>query len=195
MTKILLGSRSPQREKILRLFHLPFEVQASDFDESLIPFKGNVEQFVCHVAEEKGKSLQEVFEDHLIITADTVVAFENELFFKPKDESESMQMLKKFSGKTHTVCTGVSVRLKDKILSRAEKTSVTFNQLTDSQIEKYLKTVPVRDKAGSYSIQELGSLLVASIEGSFYNVVGLPVKTLNHLLNHFGVDLWDSLSG
>ena len=191
--KVILGSSSPRRKEILNFFSLPFEVAASDFDESKEFFQGNPHDFATTVAEKKGHALTRQFPSQVIITADTVVYFEEKLLFKPKDEQDARHMLKSLSGKTHTVITGVGVCKGSNCFSESEATLVTFNQLTDKQIETYLQTTHPMDKAGSYGIQEVGSLLVSHIEGSFYNVVGLPVNPLSNLLAKVGIDLWDAI--
>lgn len=193
--KILLGSRSPRRQEILRYFRLPFEVASSDFDESSIPFNGNPESFVRKIAEEKGSSLQIDYPQSVIITADTIVIHQNQLFLKPTNTDDALQMLKTLSGKTHDVYTAVSVRQNNRVYTDVGKTTVRFNNLTDKQIKQYLQTTHGKDKAGSYGGQEIGSLLIDSIHGSFYNLIGLPVNILNRLLNEVGIDLWDYVNG
>lgn len=194
MGKILLGSQSPRRKEILLYFHLPFEIKAPDFDESSIAYQGNPEQLACKIAEGKGSSLASQFPNSTIITADTIVSYEKHVFFKPSDENEAFQMLKALSGKTHQVLTAVSVRLKKECYTNFGRTFVTFNHLTDKQIKQYLQTEEGKDKAGSYGGQEKGSLLIHSIDGSYDNMVGLPVNVLNGLLNQIGIDLWDYIA-
>lgn len=195
MQKILLGSKSPRRQEILRYFHLPFEIESPEFDEASISFDGNPENYVIAIAEGKGKSLQSQYPDHVIITADTIVMHQKRPFLKPTDENDAMSMLKDLSGQTHHVYTAVSVHYRDQVHTEVGKTAVAFNQLTDKQIERYLQSAHGIDKAGSYGGQEIGSLLIDSIDGSFYNLIGLPVNILNRLLNQVGIDLWDYVDG
>lgn len=195
MHKILLGSKSPRRQEILRYFHLPFEIESPDFDEVSISFEGKPENYVIAIAEGKGKSLQSQYPDHVIITADTIVMHQERPLLKPTDEKDAMSMLKKLSGQTHHVYTAVSVHYKDQVHTEVGKTAVAFNHLTDKQIERYLQSAHGIDKAGSYGGQEIGSLLIDSIDGSFYNLIGLPVNILNRLLNQVGIDLWDYVDG
>ena len=195
MQKILLGSRSPRRQEILRYFRLPFEVESSGFDEASISFEGNPEAYATAIAEAKGASLQTHYGDYVIITADTIVMHQNQPLLKPADEKDAKTMLKKLSGSQHDVYTAVSVRYKDEVHTGVGKTSVAFNHLTDKQIERYLQSAHGIDKAGSYGGQEVGSLLIDSIDGSFYNLIGLPVNILNRLLNQVGIDLWDYVDG
>ena len=195
MQKILLGSSSPRRQEILRYFRLPFEVESPDFNESSISFEGNPESYAATIAEGKGASLQSPYPDHVIITADTIVMHQNQPLLKPADEKDAKSMLKQLSGEKHHVFTAVSVRYKDAVHTDIGKTTVAFNHLTDKQIERYLQSAHGIDKAGSYGGQEVGSLLIDSIDGSFYNLIGLPVNILNRLLNLVGIDLWDYVDG
>lgn len=190
---ILLGSRSPRRQEILSFFSLPFEVASSDFDERSISFKENPYTFVENLAEKKGLSLVSHFPKHLIITADTVVYFNGDVFFKPQNEEEARGMLRCLSGRTHEVITAVTINLNGKTYSDHEVTRVTFEELTDKQIDQYVQTTHPMDKAGSYGIQGIGSLLISNIEGCFYNVMGLPIQLLARLLRNVGLDLWDAI--
>lgn len=192
--RVILGSQSPRRREILQFFSIPFVVTSSDFDESKISFTGDVNRYVSEIAEKKGEALLGDFPDDVIITADTVVLFEGKILLKPENADESKEVLNRLSGKTHTVVSGVAVRKGEKVFSGSEETLVTFNDLSEKQINTYLKAAHGLDKAGSYGIQEMGSLLVKRLEGNFYNVVGLPVNTLNTLLQNVGIDLWDALS-
>lgn len=192
--RVILGSQSPRRREILQFFSIPLVATSSDFDESKVSFTGDVNRYVQEIAEKKGEALLKAFPTDVVITADTVVVFEKEILLKPSTDEEARKTLKKLSGKSHLVVSGVSVRKGEKVYSAADTTLVTFNELSDRQIETYIKGAHGQDKAGSYGIQERGSLLVKRIEGCFYNVVGLPVNTLNALLKQVGIDLWDAIS-
>ncbi|MGE0197578.1 MAG: nucleoside triphosphate pyrophosphatase [Simkaniaceae bacterium] len=192
--RVILGSQSPRRREILQFFSIPLVATSSDFDESKVSFTGDVNRYVQEIAEKKGEALLKAFPTDVVITADTVVVFEKEILLKPSTDEEARKTLKKLSGKSHLVVSGVSVRKGEKVYSGADTTLVTFNELSDRQIETYIKGAHGQDKAGSYGIQERGSLLVKRIEGCFYNVVGLPVNTLNALLKQVGIDLWDAIS-
>ena len=191
--QIILGSKSKRRENILNFFSLPFIVEASNFDESKVFFKGNIIEYVISISEKKNKCLSNRFPNDVIITADTIVAHEGKIILKPKNRNESKQTLQTLSGKKHKVISAVTVSKEKEIHSSFETSLVTFNKLTNLQIEKYLQSSHGIDKAGSYGIQEVGSLLINRIEGSFYNVMGLPVNTLNCLLKKIGIDLWNAL--
>lgn len=194
MMRIILGSQSPRRREILEYFSLPFIIAPSDFDEKTLSFDGDAEAFVQTSAEKKGAALLKEFPDDVIITADTVVYFEGNVLLKPENDVKAFEMLQALSGKTHEVITGLTVRKGKKKEGGVERTRVTFNRVGDKEIQAYLKVSHGLDKAGAYGIQECGSLLVKGIEGSFYNVVGLPVNLLHEKLKLFGIDLWDALS-
>ncbi|MCB1106460.1 MAG: septum formation protein Maf [Chlamydiia bacterium] len=189
---MILGSKSPRRGEIIQFFSIPFMVAVSPFDEKSVPFQGDIEGYVREIAEKKGEALVSEFPDEVILTADTVVFFEGEIFHKP--EGDGREMLQALSGNTHEVYTGLAVRKNEKVFSGVEKTKVTFNSIGEKEISSYIKGLHGRDKAGGYGAQEMGSLLIKRIEGCFYNVIGLPVNTLRHCLANVGIDLWDAFS-
>lgn len=191
---IILGSNSKRRQEILSYFSIPFKVAVSGFDEDLIPFQGFPEDYVQMIAAGKGALLAKQYKNQIILTADTTVFLEGEILNKPSSLQEAALMLKKLSSKKHQVFTGVCVRKGETVHEGAEMTTVEFNPLDQKQIEAYIKHVDVLDKAGSYAIQGSGSLLIKSIEGCFYNVMGLPVNLTCHLLQKVGVNLWDFIS-
>jgi septum formation protein len=126
--------------------------------------------------------------DAIVIAADTVVILRDRILNKPEDDEEARQFLGRLSGHTHTVVTGLSIqRRRDRVdLAASESTRVTFRELSDEEIRAYVATGEGRDKAGSYAAQGLGSSLIRSIDGCFYNVVGLPVALLCELLRKIG---------
>ena len=118
-----------------------------------------------------------------------MVFLRNRRLGKPADEAEAFAMLSALSDRTHAVCTGLTVRQGDQVLSGAERTTVRFRPLTEGEIRSYIATGEPMDKAGAYGIQDRGALLVEGIEGDFFNVMGLPVLRLSRMLRTFGVDL------
>lgn len=188
---ILLGSQSPRRKEILSYFGLPFQQISSDFDETLVPFRGHPGEFACEVAQHKALALKRSHPDATILTADTVVFCEGKLYQKPESLEEAKVMLRELSGKEHQVFTGVCVIKKDTCFCEAEKSLVHFLQLTEPQIEAYHKMVQPLDKAGGYAIQGAGSAIVKRIEGCYYNIMGLPIQLVRRLLLKVGIDLWD----
>jgi len=133
--------------------------------------------------------------DALVIAADTVVVLDGQALGKPGDRAEAMAMLTALSGRTHHVCTGVTLCRGDRAVTEAEITQVTFRPLSKAEIAAYADTGEPMDKAGAYGIQGLGALLVEGIRGDYFNVVGLPVCRLGQMLARFGVDCLAPASG
>lgn len=185
---LVLGSKSPRRQEILKDYRIPFTWIESNFHEESVPFEGDAASFAIAISE--GKSLK-VDTNKLVLTADTVVIFEGESFAKPADRAEALWMLSRMQGNWHDVVTGVTIRLGNRMVSGAERTRVKFVAMKDGEIQKYLDHIHWQDKAGSYQIQGAGALIVERIEGNYDNVVGLPMQTVRRLLNELGFDLWD----
>lgn len=193
---IILASNSPRRKELLKYIFKNFKTSPSDIDERGIEknilnknFKNNLEKYlsVCNtLAYEKCKFVANNNFDSLIIGADTIVYDENKIFGKPKDEKEAIYMLEYLSGKKHIVQTSVCVFYKGEFYNFFKKTYVTFNELTNLQkemIKDYVKNYNPFDKAGAYGIQDKGALLIKEIDGDFFNVVGLPISSLNIKIN------------
>lgn len=175
---ILLASKSPRRQELLKNLGIDFEVLARDVQE-IIPDDMHPRAVAVLISENKAKSYDDLSNKYLVITADTIVALEDQVMGKPKNAEEAFKMLKKLSGRTHTVLTGVTLFHKGKFRSFSEETYVTFRRLNDSEINYYIENFKPFDKAGSYGIQEwLGMIAATRIEGDYYNVMGLPVAKL-----------------
>jgi len=186
---IILASGSPRRRELLENVGLRFRIARTDFDESAVTAPGPaalVEALSQGKAAAAAKSVNDP--DALIIAADTVVALEDAILGKPKDELDAFRMLASLSGVRHQVYTGVTVRRGEQVLTEHEVTSVTFRPLTEEEIDQYIATGESMDKAGAYAVQGVGSLLVERIEGDYFNVMGLPVCRLGRMLKEFGVD-------
>lgn len=184
--KYILASGSERRQELLHRIIDEFHTIISDFDESQISFQDDVSEFVKNLARGKALSVKEnLDEPAIIIAGDTVVVFENEILGKPKDEEDAFNMLKKLSGKTHRVYSGVVVINTEngKIEEEALYTEVKFSELKDEEIVAYIKTKEPMDKAGAYGIQGYGGVFVERINGCYYNVVGLPLNLLNKMIN------------
>ncbi len=190
---LILGSNSPRRREILSFFSIPFKQVSPDFDETEIVFQGDPIHFASEVARRKALCLTDRFPNHVILTADTIVYLRGRLFLKPESLEEAHGMLAELSGKEHQVFTGVCVSHKKQIFSEVEKSAVFFHELTESQIRTYHSHFFPLDKAGGYAIQKGGSLIVKRIEGCYYNIMGLPIHTVQRLLFKVGIDLWDHL--
>ena len=131
----------------------------------------------------------EAAEDEIVITADTMVFLDGRRLGKPRDEADALRMLSALQGRHHTVCTGVTVRQDDRVLTRAQSTQVWFREATTEELKNYIRSGEPMDKAGAYGVQSLGALLVERIDGDFFNVMGLPVLLLSRMLAEFGVTL------
>jgi septum formation protein len=191
--RLILGSQSPRRKEILSFFAVPFVQIPSAFDEESVLFQGDPIRYAQDLALKKSDELAQRFSDDVILTADTVVYFEGNIYNKPKDEKGAHEMLRKLSGNWHQVFTAVTVRKQGIAFSGIEETKILFHPLTEQQIDLYHQSCSYLDKAGAYAIQQAGSILVARIEGCYYNVMGLPINILKELLLKTGIDLWKYL--
>ncbi|MFX3674592.1 MAG: nucleoside triphosphate pyrophosphatase [Paenisporosarcina sp.] len=171
---LILASSSPRRKELLSLLNIPFHVKTFEMDESEIT-GDSPEEIVCNTAMAKGLSVAEVYQDAIVISADTLVFLDNEPLYKPENEEMAITYLKKLSGKTHQVLTGVTIFYNGKCSIFFEQTSVTFYTLTDEWIRTYVKSGDSLDKAGGYGIQSEGCFFVEKINGDYNNVVGLPI--------------------
>lgn len=178
--QILLASNSPRRKELLSGIHVDFEVKTiPNIDESF-PDNLPAEEIAIYISKTKANAyLTQMSKNDLIITADTIVYAENEVLGKPKDADEAKIMIKKLSGKTHQVITGVCLTTYQQQKQFASVTEVTFDHLTEEEIDFYVEKFKPFDKAGSYGIQEwIGYIGVKSIKGSYFNVMGLPIQQL-----------------
>lgn len=183
--KYVLASTSERRKELLKRIINDFEVKVSDFNEEEVEFNGNLNSYVEELAEKKGEAiLDSVTEDSIIISADTIVSYDNKILGKPKDEEDAFKMLKSLSGNVHKVYSGVSVynTKTDKRITVSLSTEVKFSTLTDAKIRAYIKSKEPLDKAGAYGIQGLGGVFVEEIHGCYYNVVGLPLNKVAQIL-------------
>ncbi|AWH85756.1 septum formation protein Maf [Flavobacterium album] len=183
--KVVLASGSPRRQQFLRELDVDFEVRLKDVEE-IYPDTLKGAEITDYLAELKAAGLEESLSDNeILITSDTIVWLEGKALGKPTDYDDAFAMLQSLSGKTHEVITSVCIKNTDKKDIFHETTKVTFNQLSDEEIKYYLDNYKPFDKAGSYGIQEwIGLVAIAKIEGSYANVVGMPVdKVYRHLSN------------
>lgn len=180
MKRIILASNSPRRRELLGGLDLDFEVKVlPDIDESY-PDNLPAAEVAGYISREKAAPYRTLIgEDDLVITADTVVIVGDEVLGKPKDAEDARRMLQLISGRTHQVITGVCLLTTDKERSFSVTTDVTFKQLSEDEITYYIEHYKPFDKAGAYGIQEwIGYIGVTSINGSYFNVMGLPVQRL-----------------
>ena len=188
--KIILASASPRRKELLEKLDLDFSVCPADIDESLLPDE-DAAMYPLRTAVQKAMAVAKTTEDALVIAADTVVAVDDDILGKPRDEAEAKAMLQRLSGREHIVITGIGVvdTASGRTLSATEQTIVYFHPLRDEEIDTYIATGECMDKAGSYGIQGKGSLLVRKIDGDYFNVMGLPLSRLYRLLLNIDADI------
>ena len=174
MKHIILASASPRRKEILELADLKFDVMPSDAQE--ITTKTAPNEVVMELASLKAKDIYKKSEKQsMIVGADTVVAYQGQILGKPTDKADAKRMLTMLSGQTHEVYTGVCVIEDGKTKTFYEETKVTFYEISDEQVDHYIKTGEPMDKAGSYGIQGKAAVFIKGIEGDYYNVVGFPI--------------------
>ena len=178
--KVILASASPRRRELLAGLDVEFEVRTlPDVDESF-PAELQGGDIPLHISKKKADAYRPLMDDdELTITADTIVWLEGTPLGKPADEPDARRMLRFMSGKTHSVYTGVTVTTKSVQHSFVAESRVTFAALTDEEIEYYIEKYRPMDKAGSYGVQEwIGYIGISAIDGSYFNVMGLPVQRL-----------------
>ena len=180
MVKYVLASNSPRRKELLAGLGLDFEVRVIDGIDESYPASLPASQVAQFIAEKKALAYRaSMAPDELIITADTVVIVGDDILGKPKDEADAVRMLREISGRTHQVTTGVCLTTATRQRSVSVTTDVTFKQLTLDEIRHYVSTYRPFDKAGAYGIQEwIGYIGVTGLNGSYYNVMGLPVQRI-----------------
>lgn len=185
--KVILASNSPRRKELLGGLGIDFEVRTlSDIDESY-PDTLKGEDIPMFISKKKAEAYKQgMADDDMIITADTIVYDNGHVLGKPKDRAEAIQMLRELSGHSHEVITGVSIVTKEKTVQFASTSKVTFATLSNEEITYYVDHYKPFDKAGAYGIQEwIGYVAVTRIEGSYFNVMGLPIQRLYTELKQF----------
>lgn len=186
MAQFILASGSPRRKQLLEWAEVDFEVVVQPTDEAFPPHLTPAEAAV-HIAEGKALAVQNFLKPPCpVIAADTIVVLGNDIIGKPKDRDDAIAILKKLSGQTHTVITGVVIFKGERKIAFSDATEVEFHPLTPEQISFYVDKYGPYDKAGAYAIQEwIGVVGIKRITGDFYNVMGLPVSRVVHALKSF----------
>lgn len=184
---ILLASKSPRRQELMQLLDLKFEIPASIEVEETYPSSLPAEKVPEYLSQKKASAyLNTIKENEILVTADTVVILGSEILGKPHSEDDAIDMLKKLSGNTHKVVTGVTITSSAMQKTFSAITEVDFDILSDEDIRHYVSHYRPLDKAGAYGIQEwIGAVGIKAIRGSFYNVMGLPVHRLYKELRAF----------
>ena len=192
--RLVLASTSPRRQELLGLLGLPFEVIGSLYDESVISPDGMAPaDYVTQLAQGKASEVAGRLDaDALVIGADTTVVLDGQFLNKPTGPDDAASMLRRLSGRTHEVYTGLCVIHGQTLLTNYTVTEVTFAALTDETIAAYVATGEPLDKAGAYGIQGKALSFIPSINGDYFNVVGLPLYLLGQMLAQFGIDLWSA---
>lgn len=187
--QFILASQSPRRKQILEWADIDFNIVtkniAEDFSDDM-----PVREVPAYLASIKGKAVAEDVDlnNYVVISADTIVIYNNKIYGKPQDRNDAIQILQELSGNTHEVITGVSIIWNDKQVVFDETTKVHFSPLTQQEIEFYIDTYKPYDKAGAYAIQEwIGVTTISKVEGCFFNVMGLPMNRLYNELKRLGL--------
>lgn len=179
--RLVLASASPRRRELLAQAGFVFEVRAADVDETLRVGETPVE-YVRRLALEKARAVAALVGDAVVIGADTTVVLEGEVLGKPEDVADAERMLRRLSGRTHQVHTGIAVGHGEMWRSHVETTDVTFREIEEEELGVYLASGDAMDKAGAYGIQGYAARWIPRIDGDYFNVVGLPVSAVVRLL-------------
>ena len=186
---VILASQSPRRKELMGLFHIPFIIRVSDADETM-DSNAPAAQQVAQVSRRKAEAVSREPDD-VVIAADTIVVCNGEILGKPRDTADASRMLHMLSGRDHQVMTGMTVLRGDRCLVCTEITDIHFRDLTDREIDAYIRTGEPMDKAGSYGIQGGAALFAERLVGDYYNVMGLPVCRLGQLLREIAPEIME----
>jgi septum formation protein len=182
LDRIILASASPRRAELLRAAGIDFDVRPADIDEAILPGEAPLD-YVTRVAETKARIVHERDGKQTVLAADTAVVVDGQILGKPIDESDAKRMLRLLGGRPHEVLTAVSVFHPGQIVdTRVDATTVEFAELAEAEIDWYVSSGEPMDKAGAYAVQGLASRFVTRIEGSYSNVVGLPIALVYQML-------------
>lgn len=184
---LILGSQSPRRQYLLKELGLPFEVKVLENIDEIYPAELDIYKVPEYVARIKANTYRSfITQATLLITADTIVIHRNEILGKPANYDEAIQIINRLSGNKHTVITGVAITSNNRQTLFSASTDVYFSKLSDEEIQYYIKKYKPYDKAGAYGIQEwIGYVGIEKIEGSYFNVMGLPIQKLYRELTEF----------
>jgi septum formation protein len=186
MPRLLLASASPRRSELLRAAGFTFDVLPANADESVHPGEPAA-AYVTRVAEAKARAVLPQAGDRVVLAADTTVVVDGQIFGKPADERDAARMLRALRKRRHEVMTGVTVAAKGRTVTRVEQTMVEFAPMSDDEIHWYVASGEPVDRAGAYAVQGLASRFVTRVEGSYSNVVGLPVSLVYEMLKEFAI--------
>ena len=188
-TRLILASQSPRRRDLLEEAGVPFDVLPADIEEVTAPGLSPADN-VTALAAAKARRVAEDRPGRFVLGADTIVVLDNEILGKPRDREDARAMLSRLAGNTHHVITGFAIVTPEgRVLTEAVTSSVTMKPVTAATIETYLDTGEPMDKAGAYAIQGQGNALIAGYEGSYHNIVGLPVEEVLTQLRGAGLSI------
>ena len=189
--KIVLASKSPRRKQLLEQIGLKFEIKESEYEEDMQANKDPIE-LAKFLAFKKAEEVAKNYDDSIVIGADCFIIYQGKSVGKPKNKAEAKEMLKQFSGKEHKVVTGFAIvdTKTDKVIKDCGEAKVKFKELNDKEINDYIATGEPLDKAGAYGIHNRGAVLIESISGDYYSVVGLPLNKIYLALQKLGVDIF-----
>lgn len=180
--KLLLASQSPRRKELLSSLGFEFEIVKIDCEE-IIPENIKIEEAAAYLSDLKASVFRNLEAGEVLLTADTVVAIDNQILGKPKDEDDAFTMLQSLSGRTHQVYTGITIKTVNTSITETDVADVTLDTLSDEEINYYIQNYKPFDKAGSYGIQEwLGMAKITSLTGSYYTIMGLPTHLVYKIL-------------
>ncbi|MEM7573081.1 MAG: Maf family nucleotide pyrophosphatase [Bacteroidota bacterium] len=183
--ELILASKSPRRSQLLEMAGIPFTIKTKEVEE-IYPEDLPALEVAPYLAQLKAKACQDFLQtdQQVLLTADSVVVLDDVIYGKPRDKAHAQQILRRLSGRVHTVVTGICLKSKQRELVRAAHAQVHFQHLTDTEIDYYLDRYQPYDKAGSYAIQEwIGLCKVRRIEGTYDNIMGLPVSLVYESLS------------
>ena len=183
--RVILASASPRRRELLRLIGIEHEVRPADIDEGYLPHE-TPPAHAERLAREKASAIDE--DGAVTIGSDTIVVVDGDVLGKPRDRAHAHEMLRRLSGRSHVVMTGVAVRWQGRVASGLEQVGVTFRALGDEEIERYIDTGEPMDKAGAYGIQGFGATIVERVDGDYFAVMGLALNRLVGLCRSLGLD-------
>ena len=181
---VILASSSPRRRELLRLIGISHEVRPADIDETYPPGE-RPSDHAERLAREKALAIDAP--DAVVIGSDTIVVVDGEVLGKPRDREHATAMLRRLSGRSHVVMTGVAIRWGDRLASAVEEVGVTFRDLSDVEIDRYIDTGEPMDKAGAYGIQGFGATIVERVDGDYFAVMGLALNRLVCLMRELGL--------
>lgn len=182
--RVILASASPRRRELLDLVGIAHEVRPANIDESYLDGESPREH-AERLARGKASAVDE--RDAVIVGSDTIVVVDGDVLGKPRDHEHAKEMLRRLSGRSHVVMTGVAVRWRDRLISGVEEVGVTFRGLSDDEIERYIATNEPMDKAGAYGIQGYGATIVERVDGDYFAVMGLALNQLVRLMREAGL--------